>query len=221
MNTSFRKLIRIAIVLISLLILFNFFGYFLIRSKSEENVKKSALVSLASRQRMLCQSIIKDAALVLTLQDDEKYAEILRINLNKDLVEFNNNSKVLRGEISIPGQGKISNTFEITKLLARSQVYIKSLLAVGNEIASGDSMLLAMNNKLYLQQLMYNESKLTPLMVELNNTFVKDMETQSNQASNINTGKLVALIVALIFLGLQRKNKRGIFNYRLAQHSLS
>ena len=226
MNTSFRKLIRIAIVLISLLILFNFFGYFLIRSKSEENVKKSALVSLASRQRMLCQSIIKDAALVLTLQDDEKYAEILRINLNKDLVEFNNNSKVLRGEISIPGQGKISNTFEITKLLARSQVYIKSLLAVGNEIASGDSMLLAMNNKLYLQQLMYNESKLTPLMVELNNTFVKDMETQSNQASNINTGKLVALIVALIFLGLLvlepmfKSNQRNLQELNSARNNL-
>src|SRR6185295_16335229 len=181
MNTSFRKLIRIAIVLISLLILFNFFGYFLIRSKSEENEKKSAMATLASRQRMLSQSIIKDAVLILTLPGDEKSAESLRINLNKDLVEFNNNSKLLRGEIRMPGQGEISNSFEITNILAKSQSYVKSLLAVGDEIASADSMLLAMNNKLYLQQLIYNESKLTPLMVELNNTFIAEMEQQSTQ----------------------------------------
>ena len=92
MNTSFRKLIRIAIILISLIILFNFFGYFLIRSKSEENEKKSAMVSLAARQRMLSQSIIKDAALLLTLSDKEDRTEALKITLNKDLVEFQNNA---------------------------------------------------------------------------------------------------------------------------------
>jgi PAS domain S-box-containing protein len=202
MNTSFRKLIRIAIILISVLILVNFFGYFLIRSKSVENEKKAALVGLASRQRMLSQSIIKDAVLILSMPHDEKNSELLKINLNKDLVEFNNNSALLRGEVLIPGVGKISNSFEITTILAKTQPYLRSLLAVGNEIASADSMLMAINNKLYLQQLIYNESKLTPLMVELNKTFVAEMELQSSQASNINTGKLVSLIIAIIALGL-------------------
>src|SRR6476469_4396334 len=98
MNTSFRKLIRIATILISLLILFNFCVYLLIRSKSEENEKKSAMVGLASRQRMLSQSIIKDAVLILSMSHDEKNAASVKINLNKDLVEFNDNSKILRGE---------------------------------------------------------------------------------------------------------------------------
>src|SRR5688572_8173396 len=197
MNTSFRKLIRIAIILISLIILFNFFGYFLIRSKSEENEKKSAMVGLAARQRMLSQSIIKDAALLLTLSEKEDRTETLRITLNKDLVEFQTNSKILRGEILLPGDSDVANSFEITRILAKSQTYINSLIAVGNEIATSDSMLLAINNKLYLNQLIYNESKLTPLMEELNNTFMHEMERQANQASNINTGKLVSLVVAL------------------------
>ena len=194
MNTSFRKLIRIAIVLISLLILFNFFGYFLIRSKSEENEKKSAMSALAGRQRMLSQSIIKDAVLILTLPLGEKKSESLRINLNKDLVEFSNNSKVLRGDVRMPGLGNVSNSLEIKKILAKSQTYVASLLAVGNEIASADSLLLAMNNKLYLQQLIYNESKLTPLMLELNDNFVAEMEQQSSQASNITQVNLFLLL---------------------------
>src|SRR4029079_12450384 len=114
--------------------------------------------------RMLSQSIIKDAVLILSMPHDEKNSELLKINLNKDLVEFNNNGALLRGEVLIPGVGKISNSFEITTILAKTQPYLKSLLAVGNEIASADSMLMAINNKLYLQQLIYNESKLTPLM---------------------------------------------------------
>ena len=155
MNTSFRKLIRIAIVLISLIVLFNFFGYFLIRSKSEENEKKSAMSALAGRQRMLSQSIIKDAVLILTLPLGEKKSESLRINLNKDLVEFSNNSKVLRGDVRMPGLGNVSNSFEIKKILAKSQTYVASLLAVGNEIASADSLLLAMNNKLIMVACQY------------------------------------------------------------------
>ncbi len=177
MNTSFRKLIRIAIILISLIILFNFFGYFLIRSKSEENEKKSVMVGIAARQRMLTQTIIKDAALLLTVSDKTSSHEALRINLNKDLVEFNSNSKILHGEINLPGQTRYPNSFEITHILSKSKTYVKSLLAVGNEIASADSMLLAMNNKLYLNQLIYNESKLTPLMDDLNTTFKAEMES--------------------------------------------
>jgi hypothetical protein len=43
MNTPFRKLIRIAVIIISLIILFNFFGYYLIRARSEENEKMTQL----------------------------------------------------------------------------------------------------------------------------------------------------------------------------------
>ena len=225
MNTSFRKLIRIAIILISLIILFNFFGYFLIRSKSAENEKKSVMVSLAARQSMLTQMIIKDAALLLTVSDKTNSQEVLRINLNKDLVEFNSNSKILHGEIKLP-EGIVTNSFEITHILSKTKTYVRSLLAVGNEIASADSMLLAINNKLYFNQLIYNESRLTPLMDELNTTFKIEMEKQAHEASNINTGKLVSLIVALIFLGLLvleplfKSNQRNLLELQSARNKL-
>lgn len=225
MNTSFRNLIRIAVILISLLIIFDFFGYYLIRSKSEEN-KKSSMVALASRQRMLSQSIIKDAVLILNIPGYGKNPEMLRINLNKDLVEFNNNRKLLRGEIHLPGQNKISNNFEITRILAASETYVNSLLAVGNEIASADSVLVAINNKLYLQQLIYNETRLTPLMAELHKAIMAQMEQQSAEASTINTGKLISLIIALILICLLvmeplfKSNRRNIQELHSARNKL-
>ncbi len=226
MNTPFRKLIRIAIVLISLIILFNFFGYFLVRSKSEENEKKTAMVRLAERQRMLSQTIIKDGVLILSIPGHEASTETLRKELNTDIEEFSNNGKILRGQIPLPGFGNIHNNFQVTNILANSQTYINSLVAVGEEIANADSMLLSMNKRLYMNQLIYSENKLTPLMEEMNRIFVADMEEKANETSNINTGKLVSLIVALIFLALLvleplfKSNQRNLQELQAARNKL-
>lgn len=201
MNTSFRKLIRIAVILISLLIVFNFFGYFLVRSKSQANEKKSVLANMAANQRFLCQSIIKDAVIILSLPESERTAA-MRKQLNSDIGAFNTNSKIIRGEQSLPGKINPPSSFEIRKVLASANVYVKSLIAVAYEVANADSMMLAMNHKMYMRQLIYNERKLTPLMEEMSKTYAAEIEKQSHEASNINTGKLVSLIVALLFLTL-------------------
>jgi PAS domain S-box-containing protein len=202
MNTPFRKLIRIAIVLIALIIMFNFFGYYLVRSRSEENEKMSAMVNFGARQRMLSQTIMKDAALLITLSENDRNREDVRNDLKNDLIEFSNNNKFLRGEIEYPDISSTQNSFEVNAILAKSQTYVKSILATGHEVANADSLLLAINRTLYMRQLIYNENKLTPLMEELNRTFVTIMEQKANEASTINAGKLISLIIALIFLAV-------------------
>jgi PAS domain S-box-containing protein len=202
MSTPFRKLIRIAVILISLIILFNFFGYYLIRSRSQENEKMTVMVNFAARQRMLSESIMKNSILVLSMSDKEKSREGVRNNLRNDLIEFNNNNRFLRGEIAFPNVPNTPNSFEINKILSRMQTYAKSMIAVGKEIANADSVLLAINHELYMHELVYNESRLNPLMEELNRTFVANMEQKTQESSTINTSKLVSLVIALIFLGL-------------------
>jgi len=202
MNTPFRKLIRIAIVLTSLTLLFNFFGYYLVRSRSEENENMAGVVSFATRQRMLSQTIVKDAVLLLSLHESEKGLEDIRNNLKNDLVEFNNNARVLRGEIKYPNSPAIPKSFEVANILAKSGTHIKTILAVGHEIANADSMLLAMNRNLYLRELTYNDQKLMLLMEEANRNFATIIEQQTKEASTINASKLVSLIIALIFLGV-------------------
>ena len=226
MTTPFRKLIRIAIVLISLTILFNFFGYYLIRSKSEENEKMSVMVNFAARQRMLSQTIVKDAFMILSIKGNDKGREKVRNNLKNDLVEFNNNNKFLRGEISFPNIEPTPNSFEVNNILAKLDTYVKSMVATGREIAGEDSVLLTVNRDIYMRQLMYNESRFTPLMEELNTTLVSTMDEKAKEANTINTTKLVSLVIALVFLAilvlepLFRENFRNLKDLQDARNNL-
>ncbi len=220
MNTPFQKLIRIAIVLIAFILLFHFFGYYLIRSKTQESEKMAAMINFGARQRMLSQTIMKDAVLLLSLSEKEKTTEDVRNNLKNDLIEFTNNHKFLRGEIEYPGIPSTPNSFEVTNILTKSQIYIKSMVATGHEIANADSALLAINNRIYLRQFIYNENKLMPLLEELNRTILAQMEQKAKESSTINTGKLVSLIIALIFLTvlvLEPLFKSNRINYKELQ----
>jgi PAS domain S-box-containing protein len=202
MNTPFRKLIRIAVIIISLIILFNFFGYYLIRARSEENEKMTVKINFAARQRMLSQTIVKDAVLLLTLSRKEQDKQNIRSQLKDDLSEFDLNNQFLRGLKRLKGLPEVNNSFEINNLLTKQQTYIRSLLQTASYIADADSAKLLVNKDHYVQQLAFNENRLLPLMEEMNRRLVSDMERQARETSTINTSKLVSLIIALIFLGL-------------------
>src|SRR5690606_5271016 len=99
MHSPVRKLIRIASLLITLIILFNFFGYFLVRSKSAENENISRMAGYATRQRALSQTITKDAVLLLSLSEHRIKREDISNRLRVNLIEFKNNSVLLRSNL--------------------------------------------------------------------------------------------------------------------------
>ena len=226
MNTPFRKLIRIAIVLISLMLLSNFFGYYLVRSKAQQNEKMAGVVSFATRQRMLSQTIVKDAILLLSLPQTDRDRDNVRNNLLNDLTEFSNNARVLRGEVKYPNSPSIPNTFEVNTILAKSSTHVKTILAVGHEIAGADSLLLAVNHNLYLRELMYNDQRLMLLMEEANRNFATIIEQQTKETSTLNAGKLISLVIALLFLGvlvlepLFKTNKKNYKELQAARNKL-
>src|SRR5690606_6626598 len=127
-----RKLIRITSLLLTLVILFNFFGFYLARSKSAETENLATMVDYAGRQRILSQTIMKDAILLLTLSEHEKNREEIQNNLKARLAEFSDNNTSLRGNQKYSRTLTISNIFEVRNILAKSQTHIKSILAVGN-----------------------------------------------------------------------------------------
>ena len=69
MNRSLRKLVRIAIILLALVLFFNFFGYYLVQVRAKENERYIAVVNISSNQRTLSQQISKQ--IVVLLQADE------------------------------------------------------------------------------------------------------------------------------------------------------
>ena len=162
----------------------------------------AGVVSFATRQRMLSQTIVKDAILLLSLPETDKGREDIRNNLLNDLSEFSNNARVLRGEVKYPNSPTIPNTLEVNAILAKSSTHVKTILAVGHEIAGADSMLLAVNRNLYMRELMYNDQKLMLLMEEANRNFAAIIEQQAKDTSTLNAGKLISLVIALIFLGV-------------------
>src|SRR5579864_1155846 len=64
MQSPFRKLVRISIVLFATVLLCNFFAYYLVNKKSAENEELISARALAGRQQTLSQVIAKQAALI-------------------------------------------------------------------------------------------------------------------------------------------------------------
>ncbi len=202
MNSNFRRLIRIAVVLITLTLLSNFFGYYLVRSRSEGNEKIGVMIDFVTHQRALSQTIVKDAVLLLSLPANDRNREDICNNLRNDLVEFKNNARILRGEVKYPNSPQFPKTVEINAIIAKATSHIRTILAVGNEITNADSMLLAMNRNLYLRELMYDDQKFMLLMEEANRNFTHLIEQQTKETSVINIFKLLSLVIALICMGL-------------------
>src|ERR1700754_5033955 len=64
MQSPFRKLVRISVVLFATVLLCNFFAYYLVNKKSAENEELVLARSLAGRQQTLSQVIAKQAAII-------------------------------------------------------------------------------------------------------------------------------------------------------------
>src|SRR5690606_28090791 len=193
---------------------------------SAENEKITTLVSFAARQRMLCQTVLKNSVLILSLPGNDKSREMVRNNLRNDLIEFNNNNKFLRNEARQPYFVNTANSFETINILTKAQTHVKSMLAVGQEVANADSLLLAINHPLYMRELIYNEKKLTPLMEGLNRTLATITDQKTKESSAINTSKLVSLVVALALLAilvlepLFRTNEKNFRELQMARNKL-
>ncbi len=64
MQSPFRKLVRISTILFAIVLLCNYFAYYLGNKKSAENEELISARSLAGRQQTLSQVIAKQAALI-------------------------------------------------------------------------------------------------------------------------------------------------------------
>src|SRR5690606_22984244 len=147
--------------------------------RSTENSHIAQMAHYAARQRMLSQMITKDVMLLLHLSDAAKGRLDIETNLKSDLQEFRHNHLILRGDLKEFPAAYLAHTFEVRKVLAKTETYVQGLIAVGDEVAGADSVLRAINQPIYMQQLLYNETKMAPLMDELNDTLSTIMDQKS------------------------------------------
>src|SRR5689334_16465721 len=227
MNSPFRKLVRIAVVLLAAVLLFNFFGYYMVHLSSKQNEKMVKLVNISGQQQTLCQLITKDVMLLTKGNLPEAEQLSIREQLRSATDSFITGNQLLRDKIKIETDEPVTNDLlEITRDLTNAQTHLKGIVAVAQEVAQADSQLLAINGALYKQQILYSERKFFPLMNEVVERYTAVVTDRIEESSNINTGKFISLIVALICLiflvidPLLRSNKQNYEALQMARNAL-
>jgi PAS domain S-box-containing protein len=221
MKSPFRKLIRISVVLLVLVLLFNFFGYYINRIRSVENKELIIAINRSGYQQALSQRITKES--ILLLNDPEgRTSASTRDTLDVLIRSFHENQALLQRQAGATPSPVPQRIFQIKLLLSSSQTFFNAINAIGQELVQSDSTLIALNKKLYLRDLLYNEQKYNALMNEINQHYSALVAEKTGEVSTIDTGKLISLIVAiagLILLVLEPAFKKGETNYKELQEA--
>src|SRR5437762_797759 len=188
MKSPFRKLVRIAIVLLAAVLLFNFFGYYLIHLGTVQDEKMVQLVNIGGYQRTLSQMITKDVLLLTNRSPHEPDEQSIREQLKYSIDTFVIHNQFLREKINLLHDEPAStDLLEITRQLTNSQTHFKSLVAVAQEVLQADSQLLAINGQLYSRQIQYSEKKYFTLINEIVQRYTDLITGKIKESSNINT----------------------------------
>ncbi|HEX4851435.1 MAG TPA: hypothetical protein VFV08_11545, partial [Puia sp.] len=171
MKSPFRKLVRISIILFASVLLFNFFGYYLMNKKSAENEQYVQAKSLSGRQQTLSQIIAKDAVIVSANIFSNTQTQILKDSLDNDLIIFQRQQDELQKVIEKEQLPLPQSVFKIRLLFTSIKSYYKDIIAIGQELTQTDSTLLHFNRTLYLRLLLDNEQKYLSLMREITNQY--------------------------------------------------
>jgi hypothetical protein len=152
MNSPLRKLIRVAIILLAVVLFFNFFGYYLVQMRSKENGRLLEVVEVASNQRLLSQLISKDVAVIVNGKVEDSAIRSYRESLVSAISKINVQNQYLKGQTEIEGLPKPPINFETRKIFSKSERHLRIISAIGMEVVAGDDKLIRINNKLYLRK---------------------------------------------------------------------
>jgi PAS domain S-box-containing protein len=227
MKSPFRKLLRIAIALLVVVLLFNFFAYYLIYLKSRQNEKMAQVVNIAGYQRSLCQMIAKQASGLLNTPPKTEARQKNALELQTSIETFVARNQFLRNHIeSLKDETSDLDVFDITRSFTNAQTHFKSLVMIAGEIASADSLLPVDKKDQYLSRIAYSENKFFTLINAVAEHYTALLTSKIEESTNLNTGKLISLIFALLCLiilvlePLFRSNKNHYNQLQTARNEL-
>src|SRR5580692_11676663 len=137
MKSPFRKLVRISVVLLVLVLLFNFFGYYINRIRSLENKELIEAINRSGHQQSLSQRIAKESILLLNNPGDS-VSSGLKDTLAELVVLFQRNQAQLQQQAGSTPSPVPQQIFQIKLLLSTAQPYLESMFAIGQELAQSD-----------------------------------------------------------------------------------
>jgi len=225
-QTHFRKLMRIAIVIVALALLFNFFAYYLLYTRSKANEDLVEEVALSGSQLNLVQRVTQETILLLNGNHKESESFITRNNLIKYSRQLEQQNVSLLKVTTLSDTADIHAHSNVAKLLYQAQPSITSIIHISKEVAAYDKVILRPGNEQYLQELIRYENEARPLLEEITHVYTAVLKDTMEQTSAINTGKLISLLVALVCLimlviePLFKSNRRNLSQLQLAKVEL-
>ena len=194
MQSPFRKLVRISIVLFATVLLCNFFAYYLVNKKSAENEELILARSLAGRQQTLSQVIAKQAAIINGGIYGEAETCRLKDSLAISLGDFSKQQEQLLKWVEQSKFPLPAHLFKIRLLFSYINPYYSSIRQIGQDIVQDDSVIFRINKRLYLHRLIESENKYLPLMRDITSQFTLLLNEKNKESSAIEVGKMVSLI---------------------------
>ncbi|MFI5124831.1 MAG: response regulator [Chitinophagales bacterium] len=220
MQSPFRKLVRISIILFAVVLLCNFFGYYLGHKKSAENEQFATARTISGRQQTLSQTIAKQVAIIGGSVYGYSETQQIRDSLAAVLNIFRNQQEELQARIDLSTTPLPAKLFKVRLLFSYINPYYKGILTTAQQVLVEDSMILQINKRMYLQQLLEDEARFLPIMKEITAQYSRILSEKTDEASAIEAGKFISLIIAiicLIILVLEPAFKRGEKNFQELQ----
>ncbi|MBS1563263.1 MAG: PAS domain-containing protein, partial [Bacteroidetes bacterium] len=222
----FRRLMRMAIVIVALALLFNFFAYYLLYVRSKENENLVEEVSLSGSQLNLVQRITQETILLLNGNIKESEAFLARHNLSRDGRLLEKQNELLLKATTLSDTSSLHSHSRVAMLLYHVQPAINNIVHISREVAAYDKKILASGNESYLRELMAYENEARPKLEEITHVYTDVLRSTMSQTSALNTSKLISLLIALGCLSLLvieplfRTNRNNLSQLQLAKVEL-
>ncbi len=219
----FRKLMRVTLAGIAIVLLFNFFAYYLVFSASKENKRLAGIVSTTASQRVLGGRITNTSLLLLlnTGLTPAAAAETHQ-HLQQSIAAFEQQQLVLLEQLKLLQQEKTISR-QLDEDIAQ---YGNNIIQTGRQIADASVDQLVCNAESYTNQIRQNEIKAIAALDAVTRQCVPLLLEQEAAMARLNMGKLVSLLIALACLALLviepllRSNKKNLSHLQLAKTEL-
>jgi hypothetical protein len=129
---------RIAIVIVALALLFNFFAYYLLYIRSKENETLVEEVGLSGNQLNLVQRISEETILLLNSDLKESESFSIRQNLENTIQQLDKQNKSLFQKITRADTSDLHSHAAIARLLYQARPAMDHITQISREVSAAD-----------------------------------------------------------------------------------
>ena len=196
-----KKLLRYAIGLLAVALLFNILGYVYISYQSRENDRQEENEKITGNLQTLSQQVAKDMLFLLADHSHQLRTPGLNDELQTSLLEFEDKQAFLHREIIRP-RVQTSETLQgLSYTYTQIAPFYSRLDSLAHQVLQDTTMTLTQNAGLPAQ-IRYNESQYLEGMQDITRIYRNVDNGFVNKIFFVNTGILTSLIFAIIIMAI-------------------